>query len=137
MQPVSCTNDTRLCGLTNKKDVPTIVRNLLKCIAKHSFSYECICYQNILMVFYTFYLNFLTLKKDLIINNEHKSMVFIYHTSRVFTILKWLKHSWMCMHIWYVILWFLVPTMSVPFQQHLNMAKLVATPMLAMTSKLT
>ena len=55
-----------------------IVRNILECIGKHSFSYECICYQNILIFFsHTFYLKFLTLERIfLIINNEYKSMIF-------------------------------------------------------------
>ena len=35
----------------------SIVHNTLKCTSKHSFSWECICYQNILM----FFLHFFTL----------------------------------------------------------------------------
>ena len=57
-----------------------IVCNILKCIGKHSFSYECkqifMLSKHSYVFFLTFYLNFLTFKKKLIINNEYKSMVF-------------------------------------------------------------
>ena len=64
-----------------------LVRIILECIGKPSFSYECknecICYQNIIMFFVdSFYL---------IKNNEYKSVVF--------TILEGLKHSSMRMHM--------------------------------------
>ena len=66
----------------------------------HTNANDCVCYQNILMFFFTlFYLNFLTwIFFHLIINNEYKSMVF--------TILEWLKHSRMQMHVWYI--WFIL-----------------------------
>ena len=58
-----------------------IVRNILKCIGKHSFSYERkrmrMLSKHSYVFFYTFYLNFLTSKNFyLTINNEYRSLVF-------------------------------------------------------------
>ena len=59
----------------------TVVRNMLKCIGKHSFSYECKRMRMLSKHSYVFFvtlftLTFLPSKIYLIINNEYKSMVF-------------------------------------------------------------
>ena len=89
--------------------VKIIVRNILECIRKHSFSYECkwmrMLSEHSYPFFYTCYLNFLTLKY-LPYNKQWIQKFRIYHTLKVFTILEWLEHSRMWMHLWYV--WFIL-----------------------------